>query len=174
MERQTEAAPVSILCTNNRLLIMEDRRWLREFRASVGWPRSYDAVRGWIKRFNEHTLESKNFIIAGEAHASFSETSYQKSASLDVAIAFHPKAGRGETAAQLKAQGCEFRKYLEQEDPTEVFIYFMVRPDSLEAFEAGREMAASLGFESGWSPNDSEDGRVRFTFTGEGIEAVSQ
>jgi hypothetical protein len=168
LERSTEAASTTFLCSGNRIWVMDENRWISDFEGPLGRPAGFYDVPAWIERFNERRLESDNFIVTGDGDTSYSTVGFGRSVSMSLVVVFTPKPDRGETVESLDSAQSAFRRFLSSSSPRSHFAYFIVRPDSLEIFDAARRVASSLGFESGWSPNTTEDGTVRFSLSGGG------
>lgn len=67
-----------------------------------------------------------------------------------------PQDGAGEEAQSLRAPRSAFATALKQMSPQRQFVYFLVYPDSLEAFQNARRLSDQAGFNWGWCPEDSD------------------
>lgn len=174
LEHATQAKPVYCLCAGGRLIPMTQSALIDQFVDPLGRPTSYYAVDGWVKKFNAQRIEHEDFIVTGEGKANFVDLGFYKSASMSLAVIFTPREGRGETIAELRLETARFRQVLSQHDNRERFIYFLVRPDSLEVFDAARAIAIDeKQFTTGWGPLDIKD-PVRFSISGGGRSATVQ
>ena len=61
----------------------------------------------------------------------------------------------GDTLSQMRKPDSELSKRLAEMDPKKHWLYFIVRPDSFEAFRAARKYAKKRGFQVGWTPHKS-------------------
>ena len=168
MEHSTTADSLVFYCWNNRVLVLEEDSAIDAFRKPLGQP-TYDTLTPWISKFNKHKLEVNDFWVTGEGEVSYSFLSFfSSSARLDLTVVFQPKPGAGEDAQAVKDPDSRFRKFLAGNSPEKHFVYFLVRPDSLAAVDAAREVALQMGYETGWWPEVSDDSSVRFGLTGGG------
>jgi hypothetical protein len=175
LERKLEARPLHFVCAGGRLLPLDSGKLIDEFVDPLGRPGSFYAVEGWLKKFNGRRTEDEYFTVTGKGESHYTDLDIfgSRSVSLTLTVICAPKDGRGETLAELKLEASRLRQILKNHQPTQRFAHFLVRPDGLEAFAAAREVAAGLGFSTGWAPLDADD-PVRFSISGGGRSAMAQ
>jgi hypothetical protein len=168
IEHSTEAGFITFLCAGNRVLALNEDRLLAEFTKPMARLSSFDAVPGWVERFNARTISTGEFVVSGDARANYSNDFFRRSVTVSQTVVFTPIPGRGESPEALRSEASAFRRFLAGRNARTHFVFFSVRPDSVAVFEAARAIAFELGFEAGWSPNSSSDGAVRFSLSGSG------
>jgi hypothetical protein len=151
LERSTAARPLTVVCAGGRILPINEGL-IDQFLKPLGRP-SWDAIDGWIERYNAQRIEDEYFIVKGEGKANY----WGLGVSLDLAVMFTPREGKGETSADLRLAGSGFRQFLGGHQPKDRFIYFLVQPDSLDAFAAARAVAVEMNFATGWSPQRDKE-----------------
>jgi hypothetical protein len=142
--RHTEKRPVFFECRNNRVIAVNKVNIQQQLEAYVEEisKNSYD----YSRIANSTNLELKD---VGDKY-------YR----VDLAKLFRnnilvlvPKADiQGEPAEALRDTGTDFQRILKQIDPTQRFAFFLVRPDSFEAFRAARKLLWKKDIEVGWEP----------------------
>jgi hypothetical protein len=78
------------------------------------------------------------------------------------------KAIKGDTKADLEQDNSNFSNILNNINPNNAYLAFLVRPDSFTIFRQAREKAWSQGFEVGWEPL-SADSQLIFGSGGRSI-----
>jgi hypothetical protein len=63
----------------------------------------------------------------------------------------------GDTITDLRQPDGDFRTSIAGLNPQKHWLYFIVRPDSFEAFRAARKQAKLLDFQVGWNPKKTQD-----------------
>jgi hypothetical protein len=176
MEQRTEARPLHFLCTKGRILPLNLGPMTNQFLEPLGKPGSYDAVAGWIKKFNARQVEDEFFVAKGEGEAHYSDNYFSRSVELELAVAFTPRDGQGETIEEMKKPNSRFRQTLQSNQPKDRFAYFIVQSDSLDLFAQARSVAIrELGFGYGWMPlKAGEPVRVALTGTSGGYTPTTQ
>jgi hypothetical protein len=87
---------------------------------------------------------------------------------MNATLVCSPRPNRGEVIAKLARQDSDYQRLLREHSAEKWFVYYLVRPDSLEAFAAARNLAIQqFGFSAGWNPLGLRD-PVRFSLTGGG------
>ncbi|MCI0356161.1 MAG: hypothetical protein L0099_14150, partial [Acidobacteria bacterium] len=146
-----------------------NRDLIDQFLKPLGQPGSYGAVDRWVKKYNERQIEDEHFVVKGEGSAFYGFLTV----SLNLAVTFTPREGKGETPAEARQAGSRFRQFLKGYQPKDRFIHFTVQPDSLDAFMAARAVAAEMGFGVGWMPLPDKE-PLGFSVSGGGIKPREQ
>ena len=162
LEKETQADPAFFLCANGRILPVDSATLQHKFLDPLGKPTSYYAVAGWIERFNKQRVEDEYFVVTGVAEPNYVDLGFYKSVSVEDTITFTPRQGAGETIEALQQPDSLFRQALKRYDAGKQFIFFFVRPDSLDTFTSARDLVLSeTTFTTGWDPLGPED-PIRF------------
>jgi len=149
-ERTTDATPAYIVCFQNRILPL-DAEMLDERLAQIPYPQNVDGIKEWVNRVEATRMDNQFFVASGQATIRDEGDGYRciKGRSFD------PKSGSGEPPNAITNQSSHFTNYILSRlaQKTNVFAYFLVYPDSVEAFRAARDAVASqFQMESGWTP----------------------
>lgn len=172
MERSTEAKPLNFLCTDGRLLPLNDGL-IDQFLEPLG-KATYYLADAWITNFNARHVEDEYFLVKGDGKAHHLESAFQRSVLFDLLVDFMPRPGKGETIVDFRRSDSRFRQILKQHQPKDRFVHFFVRPDSLAVFEAARSVAVEeKNFGTGWMPL-ATNAPVGFTLNGGGIRQKPQ
>lgn len=165
LERKTDAKPLHVFCAGNRVLPLPVDELFDEFFDPLGRPRGYFGVPDWVRKVETRKLENEYFEVTGDAQPSYHELAFGYSVSIRLTLVCLPKAGTGESAAELTRPASRLRQRLAAAQASGRFVHFFVRPDSLEAFEAARAVATEMNFGTGWRPVEL-DKPVRFGQSG--------
>ncbi len=163
MEHATKKQSRTFLCCRNRVYPVPEELMDRFVKDTEEARKSAKGFRDYIDRFKALVVEDANVKLTGE----FQETPF------DLLMVCTAKEGGGESPAELAQPDSGFHRWLSKFDPTKQFVNFLVRPDSIEAFVAARDLAAGTQFGTGWSPQRA-DQPIRFTLTGGGRKPIEQ
>jgi hypothetical protein len=152
-EHSTEAAPLYFVCTGGRLFHLNDDESISQFLKPLGQVTSFEAVDGWMRRFNARQVEGEFFVAKGEGEAIYSNDILTRSVRLDLTVVFLPRDAAGETEKEIEQHNSRFRQILRGYQPEARFVYFIVHPDSLDLFLKARSIAIQdMHFGYGWMP----------------------
>lgn len=172
-ERTTKEKSIDFLCAGGRILALNSEPHIADFLKPLGRATSYEAVKDWLEKYNGHRLDTDGFTVSGEGNAFYTDTFFQKSATLNLAVVFNPKPGKGETDRDILRADSQFRQAVNAMRGREEFAHFFVRPDSVEVFIASRNLAAEIGIATGWWPLGL-DKSPSYSVTGGGRAATTQ
>jgi len=156
MERKSDATALFVVCLGDQLFPM-DEKLDKQFIEPLGVLNSYGNIDVWLKRFNKRQVEDEYFTVKGEGNVYYFDLFFSRSAQLSLRLLFTPREGKGETKDSLRLSGNRFRKILSEKSPTDFFVYFIVYPDSLDAFATARTLVTGMNFETGWTPRGATD-----------------
>jgi hypothetical protein len=158
LEHTTEAEPLHFVCTGGRVLPLDAENLGVRFMDPLGKPKGGYEFQAWTNKFNAQRIEDDFFVVTGDAQyidLGFYRTIYP-------VIVFTPREGTGDTANDLRAAASSFRKVLKENQPTNRFVNFLVRPDGVDIFLAARSVAIDeMNYSTGWSPLP-QDKPIRF------------
>ena len=167
IKQHTEMKPIMYFCGNNRIISRQLSSISDEFYSNMveplGKPRSYHDMEQWLRRYNTLRMEREDFVVEAEGRI-IDQVSARK---IELTIFLSPKEGAGETASDLWTKDNRVAQSLASHNPMKCFVYFIVRADSLEVFEAARGLAGANSFEVGWMPL-AVNQRVAVSLSGEG------
>lgn len=151
--QETDKSPVFIVCAENRIYPSDLRALLRDvFLKDVdGMP-------------IDKRVEHDEFIMRSQI--------WSTGGKLGGGVIFEPRPGAGERFTGIRSSRSRFGETLSKADPKEVFVFFFVLEDSIDAFVAARGLAVEQGFEVGWEPKTKGDpiGLMLFGVGGEGAK----
>ncbi|WP_295431065.1 hypothetical protein [uncultured Thiodictyon sp.] len=173
MERETQAHPLYFICTGNRIVVAEAGVLTEEFMAGIEKLESFAQISAWVEKFNARKVEKPDVTVTGLAVAKFEESSDKRTFTPLLAVEMTPAPDAGETVGELLSPTSRFRRLLGEYDPAHGYFAFLVRPDSIEVFQAVRNLVASAGFSVGWNPLSGDD-PIRFSFSGGGAQLKPQ
>lgn len=159
MEQSTEKKPLMVVCAGGQVFPkaedLEDR-----FFKPLGQPTQW-SINSWLEGLKKHKLEDKYFVLTGEASDGILGM-------VNATLICTPQANRGEAVTRLPHQDSDYQRLLREHSPEKWFVYYLVRPDSMEAFAVARNLAMQqFGYSVGWNPLGPRD-PVRFSLTGGG------
>ncbi|MCM8595570.1 hypothetical protein [Accumulibacter sp.] len=162
-ERATSARPVFVLCAADRVYLL-DSGPAEKLIERVGQPGSSSNRDNWIKRFNGERIESSGVAVTGKAQMVAKTFGPFTLVRLQVSVTYTPLAAGGESIADVAGAGSRLLAHFRALDRDRFFVRFLVSADGIEAFNAARARAESVGLRSGWSPTD-EGSAVTFSLT---------
>jgi hypothetical protein len=163
IERSTKKKPLMIVCAGNQIYPMTEVE--NRFLKPLGDPEKF-SIESWLKRFEQQRIEDEFFTLTGEVTEGVTSRS--------VVLVATPQPGRGESASSIRSQTSAFRRVLKEHSADEWFVYFLVRPDSVDAFAAARAMGTEeFNYSVGWNPLGPKDD-LRISLSGTGRKAVIQ
>jgi hypothetical protein len=145
LERSTGKDPLMFVCFNNRVLPLDSSGLINTLIKPLGQPSASDS-RSWGLRLKAAQLVRNGYRITGDAEF-LGDVLLARAA-----VRFEPLPGQGEDVTQLRAQGAVFRRNLLRHPSDKHFAYFLVFPDSIEAYGAARDVAGQAGYGTGWYP----------------------
>lgn len=168
LEREVQLSAIHFICRGGRIFAI-DPALMKKFNDSFdSGPKSYAAVEGWVKKFNQVKLEDEEVSLHGEGDVSYSSDGFTKTARMSLLLVVAPRDGRGDDLTSLAREDSPFQQVLRRNSPKERFANFSVYPDSLDIFSKAREVAVGhLNYDYGWFPMEAEK-PLRFNLTGGG------
>jgi hypothetical protein len=171
MEQDGEQKPFEILVSGGRVVPLREDL-VRTFLDPLGRPEK-GRLNDWLEAFNARRLEDDQVIVEGQGRLELAVEDGRLFQQTDLTLAVRSRPGAGETARELERPESRLQKHIRGFDPAKRFVFFLVRPDSIEAFAAAREQALRRGFASGWAPLDPTD-PLRFSLSGRGFTGKHQ
>lgn len=151
IEQTTDKRAVFIMCAGDRVIAADISALADQFHQQkvrpLGEP-TFRTVEDWSRRYERLQFEHPDFELRPSSLVQ--DMGLQKN--LNASLRFLPRAGAGESAAEAGAEGSRFAITLAATRAGERFIFFFVRPDSIAAFLAARELAIARGIQTGWMP----------------------
>jgi hypothetical protein len=158
LEHSSKAEPINFLCERDRIIPLDNLELDAQLKRRWGRPYSIFDLSSWIARFDGIEVEDQHFIARGESSVSYSSYSFS--------ILFTAKPNGGYARADLQSPNSEFRRRLAGLNPKTHFAHFFVRPDSIDSFFVGRQIAADeMGLGTGWMPLEQSQA-LRFVSRG--------
>ena len=151
LERTTKAEAVWMLCSGGRIVSFDPDALGKQITEGLGKP-TFSNADNWAQRFAAKKFETDTLAVEGNATATYMGGFFQQSVRLCAGVGVRRKAGGGEDAAAIRAQGSKFRRLLAGKNRTKEFFFFFVHPDSVALFRTARDQAAAAGFNVGWDP----------------------
>ncbi len=143
IERATVKSRLLFVCVHNRILPLNEDQLKSVLEHEVGVP---NADPSWARRVQGARFERNGFRLEGNAEVAGGELLVRAN------VQISPLPNAGEDPAKAAAPGSAFLAALKQSSPKRQFVFFLVYPDSLDAFETARKAAQKNGYESGWYP----------------------
>ena len=163
MEEDTDTKPIFFLCLPDRLLPV-DFGSIERLPQPPRRRMDLDDARDFIRRGDGAEVSDEFFTVRQSVKLIYDN--WQPS-EIRAFGEFIPKDDVGLAVADFGKTNQFFAEALRTNNPTERFLYFLVRPDAMKVFCNARELGARKGYKSGWGPLGPKD-NVRANIIGKG------
>jgi len=148
-EHAPKANDVSdFVCFGNRVLPLDVATLERRFAKVVHRPSelTFDNIDGFLQRLNAASVQDKYFTLSMNGQL----VNANGGEALETSTLVQAKGNVGDPIPSLTKNDSLFKSQLNGSNPKEKFVFFFVYPDSIKAFEAARDIANQMHFETGW------------------------
>lgn len=156
MEMDTKKKALFYMILDNRVYSSELGGLREKFMTAIPKLRSFDGIEKFMKKFNSYALFDDYFTVRGEGEEAYEETSRSIRFTPTLNIRFEPLEGVGEGIADITSGNNRFVASLKSKDPKKYYVAFLVDANSIETFQAAREAARAIDFQTGWGTWDKD------------------
>ena len=168
IEQTTDKDSLLVVCADGKMFPVADDLQIRSVKSLGELTR--DSADSWLEKFKALKFEDNYFTVTGSVVVT--ETPFGQHR--DVVLDCIPRSDRGENVARLKQGDSDYQLFLKSHPPEKWFVYYLLRPDSVAAFQAARDLAVSqYGYSVGWTPLSPEH-PLRLSITGSGATPTPQ
>ncbi|MEA3400529.1 MAG: hypothetical protein U9R79_04720 [Armatimonadota bacterium] len=141
------------LCEGNTVRPFRLQPLVEDLVEQVPPPTTYHSVPSFIDRWDGKTLSDGYVVVEGFAGYLQTDLLFQSQRSLDVGVHIRPAPGGGaDLPAEVADRDSHLNRMLDELDPEEHYVSFIVDPGSIEVFLAAADVLDARGFGMGWQP----------------------